>query len=99
MCVCTLPPLPALCCVFFPARLPARLPARFPASQVSLGYNLARVKEACGSLKAAEAEYRELLKQFPQYGDCCMRLACIARARGDTKASVCRTALITAAHV
>jgi RNA polymerase-associated protein CTR9 len=66
---------------------------------VSLGYNLARVKEACGSLKAAEAEYRELLKQFPQYGDCCMRLACIARARGDTKASVCRTALITAAHV
>jgi RNA polymerase-associated protein CTR9 len=56
---------------------------------VSLGYNLARVKEACGSLKAAEAEYRELLKQFPQYGDCCLRLACIARARGDTKASTC----------
>ena len=61
---------------------------------MSLGYNLARVKEACGSLKAAEAEYRELLKQFPQYGDCCLRLACIARARGDTKASgggCCRT--------
>ncbi|EFN52318.1 hypothetical protein CHLNCDRAFT_139104 [Chlorella variabilis] len=55
--------------------------------QVTLGYNLARVKEACGSLKAAEVEYKELLKQFPQYGDCCLRLACIAKARGDTKAS------------
>lgn len=55
--------------------------------QVTLGYNLARVKEACGDLKAAEAEYRELLHQFPQYGDCCLRLACIAKARGDTKAS------------
>ena len=36
-------------------------------------------------LQAAEAEYRELLRQFPQYGDCCLRLACIAKARGDTK--------------
>lgn len=45
------------------------------------------MKEACGNLKAAEAEYKELLKQFPQYGDCCLRLACIAKARGDTKAS------------
>jgi RNA polymerase-associated protein CTR9 len=50
-----------------------------------LGYNLARVKEACGDLKSAEAEYKELLRQFPQYGDCCLRLACIAKARGDTK--------------
>lgn len=56
-----------------------------PLAQVTLGYNLARVKEACGSLQAAEAEYKELLKQFPQYGDCCLRLACIAKARGDTK--------------
>ena len=56
-----------------------------PPPQVTLGYNLARVREACGDLKGAEAEYRELLAQFPQYGDCCLRLACIAKARGDTK--------------
>lgn len=37
--------------------------------------------------QSAEAEYRELLSQFPQYGDCCLRLACIAKARGDTKVS------------
>ncbi|PRW61484.1 RNA polymerase-associated CTR9-like protein [Chlorella sorokiniana] len=55
------------------------------AQAVTLGYNLARVKEACGDLKSAEAEYKELLRQFPQYGDCCLRLACIAKARGDTK--------------
>lgn len=36
-------------------------------------------------LQSAEAEYHELLRQFPQYGDCCLRLACIAKARGDTK--------------
>jgi hypothetical protein len=58
--------------------------------QVTLGYNLARVKEACGNLKDAEAEYRALLKQFPQYGDCCLRLACIAKTRGDTKVIVLR---------
>lgn len=56
-----------------------------PHPQVTLGYNLARVKEACGDLQAAEREYRELLAQFPRYGDCCLRLACIAKARGDTK--------------
>jgi RNA polymerase-associated protein CTR9 len=54
--------------------------------QVTLSYNLARVKEASGALQAAEAEYRELLRQFPRYGDCCLRLACVAKARGDTKA-------------
>jgi RNA polymerase-associated protein CTR9 len=53
--------------------------------QVTLAYNLARVREACGQLKAAEAEYSELLRQFPAYGDCALRLACIAKARGDTK--------------
>ncbi len=43
-------------------------------------------------LQSAEAEYRELLRQFPQYGDCCLRLACIAKARGDTKVRL-RTSL------
>ena len=50
-----------------------------------MGYNLARVKEACGALQAAEAEYRALLANFPQYGDCCLRLAYIAKERGDVQ--------------
>ena len=53
--------------------------------QVTLAYNMARVKEDCGDLKAAEAEYLKLLENVPDYGDCCLRLACVAKARGDTK--------------
>ncbi|PSC73221.1 RNA polymerase-associated CTR9-like protein [Micractinium conductrix] len=54
-------------------------------AQVTLAYNMARVKEDCGDLKAAEAEYLKLLENVPDYGDCCLRLACVAKARGDTK--------------
>ncbi|KAL4854380.1 RNA polymerase-associated protein CTR9 [Chlorella vulgaris] len=57
-------------------------------AQITLGYNMARVKESCGNLKAAEAEYKDLLKQFPQYGDCYLRLACISKARGNTKVAL-----------
>lgn len=46
---------------------------------------MARVREAGGELQAAEAEYRALLEQFPQYADCYLRLACVAKLRGDTK--------------
>jgi RNA polymerase-associated protein CTR9 len=54
-----------------------------PYSQVTMGFNLARAREATGDLKAAEADYKGLLDQFPEYTDCHLRLACMARARGD----------------
>ena len=34
-----------------------------PRHQVTLGYNMARVKEAAGELKAATAEYEKLLEK------------------------------------
>lgn len=54
-------------------------------AQVTIGFNLARVREACGELEAAGRDYRELLQQFPRYADPYLRLAAMARRRGDTK--------------
>lgn len=54
-----------------------------PASQVTLGYNMARITEAMGDLKTAEKEYLDLLKEFPKYVDCLLRLACICKKKGD----------------
>jgi hypothetical protein len=34
-------------------------------SQVSLGYNSARINEATGNFQAAAAEYRGILEAFP----------------------------------
>lgn len=46
---------------------------------------MARIHEAAGELSAAEAEYQALLQQFPHYGDCLLRLASMAKARGDAR--------------
>lgn len=54
-----------------------------PASQVTLGYNMARITEAMGDLRTAEKEYLDLLKEFPKYVDCILRLACICKKKGD----------------
>lgn len=54
-----------------------------PASQVTLGYNMARITESVGDLKTAEKEYIDLLKEFPKYVDCELRLACICKKKGD----------------
>lgn len=54
-------------------------------SQVTLGFNMARVKEASGELGTAEKEYKALLEQFPDYTDCLLRLSCIAHKRGDVE--------------
>lgn len=59
------------------------LQALGPQAQVTLGYNAARIREASGDAKGAEVEYKALLGQFPQYADCHLRLACLAKARGD----------------
>jgi len=56
-----------------------------PLSQVTLGFNMARVKEANGELGTAEKEYKALLEQFPDYTDCLLRLSCIAHKRGDVE--------------
>ena len=52
-------------------------------AQVTLGYNAARIREAVGDTKAAEKEYEAIIAQFPAYADCYLRLACIAKSRGD----------------
>lgn len=51
--------------------------------KVTLGFNLARLQEASGALKEAGAGYTALLQQFPEYYDCCLRLAAIAQRTGD----------------
>jgi RNA polymerase-associated protein CTR9 len=56
-----------------------------PLSQVTLGYNIARTTEAMGDDQSAEKEYMALLKEFPKYVDCQLRLACICKKRGDIK--------------
>ncbi len=55
-----------------------------PASaNVTLGFNQARVQEAAGDTQAAARSYRAMLDAFPAYTDCHLRLACIAKHRGD----------------
>ena len=58
-----------------------------PASQVTLGYNMARITESVGDLKTAEKEYLDLLKEFPKYVDCELRLACISKKKGDIESA------------
>ena len=53
------------------------------SNQLTLGYNLARAKEAMGSLMQAAKEYQEILAEFPEYLDCYFRLAWISRTRGN----------------
>lgn len=52
-------------------------------SQVTLGYNLARVREASGQLQEAAREYQSILDQFPGYLACQQRLAALAQKRGN----------------
>ena len=52
-------------------------------AQVTLGFNRARIREAAGELAAAAADFRGILAAFPGYTDARLRLAAIARARGD----------------
>ncbi|BDA40854.1 RNA polymerase-associated protein CTR9 homolog [Coccomyxa sp. Obi] len=55
-----------------------------PASaNVTLGFNQARVQEAAGNIEAAARSYKDMLEAFPGYTDCLLRLACIAKHRGD----------------
>ncbi|KAF8067234.1 ctr9 [Scenedesmus sp. PABB004] len=51
--------------------------------KVTLGYNMARLKEATGDLKSAGDTYKQLLQQFPGYIDCYLRLSAMAKAAGD----------------
>lgn len=53
------------------------------SNQLTLGYNLARAKEANGDLTQAAKEYQDILAEFPEYLDCYFRLAWIARSRGN----------------
>ena len=53
------------------------------SNQLTLGYNLARAKEANGEISQAANEYKEILAEFPEYLDCYFRLAWIARSKGN----------------
>jgi tetratricopeptide (TPR) repeat protein len=56
-----------------------------PASaNVTLGFNQARVQEAAGDTQAAARSYAAMLEAFPGYTDCHLRLACVAKHRGDS---------------
>lgn len=57
-------------------------------AQVTLGFNRARIREAAGELAAAAADFRGILAVFPGYVDARLRLAAIARARGDLAGAV-----------
>ena len=43
------------------------------SNQVTLGFNLARAKEATGNLTQAVKEYEAILAEFPEYLDCYFR--------------------------
>jgi len=46
------------------------------SNQVTLGFNLARAKEATGNLTQAVKEYEAILAEFPEYLDCYFRSGC-----------------------
>lgn len=56
--------------------------------KVSMGYNLARLQEACSDLRSARQGYTALLEQFPGYTDCYIRLAVMAAQLGDDKGAM-----------
>ncbi|GLC38649.1 hypothetical protein PLESTB_000456300 [Pleodorina starrii] len=51
----------------------------------TLTFNRARLMEASGEYKAATQLYKDVLSEHPTYIDCYLRLACIARAKGNHK--------------
>jgi RNA polymerase-associated protein CTR9 len=56
--------------------------ARFIAENVTVTYNVARLREAQGRTDLAEELYRAIVAAFPTYVDCHLRLAIIAQGRG-----------------
>ncbi|KAK9845686.1 hypothetical protein WJX84_004302 [Apatococcus fuscideae] len=57
------------------------------SSQVTMGYNHARLQESCGRRREAEVSYQRILQEFPGYVDCYLRLACLQGRRGDLPAA------------
>lgn len=57
------------------------------AMRLTIGFNMARMKESDGDLQAASREYQAMLDTFPDYIDCRIRLAAIAAHRGDRSAA------------
>ena len=53
------------------------------SNQLTLGYNLARAKEAAGNYTQASKEYQDILAEFPEYLDYYFRLAWISRNKGN----------------
>lgn len=61
---------------------PTAASSYYSAIRVSVKYNLARLQEAMCEFNDAEKNYGEILKQYPQYTDCLLRLGCMCRDRG-----------------
>lgn len=65
----------------------AREQAMLSPAGVTTAFNIARLKELNGNAAEAEALYQRILGAHPSYLDCHIRLALLARARGDVAAA------------
>ncbi|CAH3158758.1 unnamed protein product [Porites lobata] len=55
----------------------------YNAISVTTTYNLSRLHEAMCEFDKAEALYKNILREHPNYVDCYLRLGCMARDRGQ----------------
>lgn len=55
----------------------------FKLIQVTLSYNLGRLYEATHEYTKAEAIYKDILREHPNYVDCYLRLGCMSRDLGQ----------------
>eukprot|EP00898_Chlorokybus_atmophyticus_P007473 jgi/Chlat1/7727/Chrsp66S07319 len=60
---------------------------RTPAA-VTITFNIARLHEEQHDVQKAEALYRHILLEYPDYTDCHLRLATLAKERGDYNAAM-----------
>lgn len=55
----------------------------YSSISVTINYNLARLYEALHLYDKAEKNYKDILREHPNYIDCYLRLGCMARDRGQ----------------
>ena len=55
----------------------------YSSIEITISYNLARLNEALNDTETALKQYKDILKNHPNYIDCYLRLGCIMRDRGQ----------------
>lgn len=55
----------------------------FNLIQVTISYNLGRMHEALHEYNKADVIYKDILRKYPNYVDCYLRLGCMARDAGQ----------------